>query len=168
MCRPYLREQLRTWTGEELLVCSDAGAPSNLVDSEHYFATHEEATAAALRAGVDSFTDHGTDSSVIVARIKGALEQGPVDRGGRRHGGPAAALRAVPARRVRPRAGPVRRVSGPSTPPEHRALAQETAEQAVVLLKNDGLLPARPRAARDRRGRAARRRVQARLVQRQP
>ncbi len=68
---PYLREQLRTWTGEELLVCSDAGAPSNLVDSEHYFDTHEEATAAALRAGVDSFTDHGTDSSVIVARIKG-------------------------------------------------------------------------------------------------
>lgn len=73
---PYLREHLRAWADEELLVCSDAGAPSNLVDSEHYFDTHEEATAAALRAGVDSFTDHGTDSSKIVARIKGALEQG--------------------------------------------------------------------------------------------
>ncbi|WP_306419729.1 glycoside hydrolase family 3 protein, partial [Streptomyces capoamus] len=47
---PYLREQLRTWTDEELLVCSDAGAPSNLVDAEHYFDTHEEATAAALLA----------------------------------------------------------------------------------------------------------------------
>ncbi|RSS86804.1 glycoside hydrolase family 3 protein, partial [Streptomyces sp. WAC02707] len=36
---PYLAEHLRAWTREELLVCSDAGAPSNLVDSEHYFDT---------------------------------------------------------------------------------------------------------------------------------
>lgn len=68
---PYLREQLRTWTDQDLLVCSDAGAPSNLVDSEHYFDTHEEATAASLIAGVDSFTDHGTDSSQIVERLQG-------------------------------------------------------------------------------------------------
>lgn len=73
---PHLGRHLRTWTQEDLLVCSDAGAPSNLVDSEHYFDTHEEATAAALRAGVDSFTDHGTDSSKIVARVRGALEAG--------------------------------------------------------------------------------------------
>lgn len=63
---PYLADQLRTWTDEHLLVCSDAGAPSNLVDSEHYFDTHEEATAASLRAGVDSFTDHGTESSTMI------------------------------------------------------------------------------------------------------
>ena len=73
---PYLREYLRAWTDEELLVCSDAGAPSNLVDAEHYFDTHEEATAAALLAGVDSFTDHGTDGSQIAQRVRGALEQG--------------------------------------------------------------------------------------------
>src|SRR3954468_18193075 len=73
---PYLSEQLRTWTDQELLVCSDAGAPSNLVDSEHYFDTHEEATAAALVAGVDSFTDHGTDSSTMVGRLRRAFDQG--------------------------------------------------------------------------------------------
>ena len=73
---PYLREHLRAWTDQELLVCSDAGAPSNLVDSEHYFDTHEEATAAALLAGVDSFTDHGKDGSRIAARVRGALERG--------------------------------------------------------------------------------------------
>ncbi|MGJ3561055.1 glycoside hydrolase family 3 C-terminal domain-containing protein [Streptomyces sp. INA 01156] len=32
--------------------------------------------------------------------------------------------------------------------PEHRALAQEAAEQAVVLLKNDGLLPLAPASTR--------------------
>lgn len=148
---PYLREHLRTWTGEDLLVCSDAGAPSNLVDSEHYFATHEEATAAAVLAGVDSFTDHGTDSSTMLARVQGALAQGllteaDVDMAVRRQlsvrfrlgefdppadeGGPAGPLSA----------------DGAFDTPAHRALALEAAEQSVVLLRNDGLLPLAPDA----------------------
>jgi len=137
---PYLREQLRAWTDEELLVCSDAGAPSNLVDSEHYFDSHEEATAAALVAGVDSFTDHGTDSSKIVARVEGALEQGlltPADV--------EAAVRRQLSVRFRlgefdphydPHTG-----TGEFDSPAHRTLAGEAAEQAIVLLRNDGVLP---------------------------
>ncbi|GAA0702691.1 glycoside hydrolase family 3 C-terminal domain-containing protein [Streptomyces thermocarboxydus] len=140
---PYLREHLRAWTDEELLVCSDAGAPSNLVDSEHYFDTHEEATAAALRAGVDSFTDHGTDSSTVVARIKGALDQGllteeDIDTAVRRQLSVRFRLGEFDPGRD-PYAG-----ERAFDTPEHRALAQEAAEQAVVLLKNDGLLPLAP------------------------
>ncbi|MGW5125418.1 glycoside hydrolase family 3 C-terminal domain-containing protein [Streptomyces sp. NPDC004069] len=142
---PYLREQLRAWTDEELLVCSDACAPSNLVDSEHYFATHEEATAAALLAGVDSFTDHGTDPTKIVARVRGALDQGllteaDVDTAVRRQ------------LSVRLRLGEFDPADDPHAAtedfdtPEHRALAQEAAEQAIVLLSNDGLLPLAPDA----------------------
>ncbi|MCY0930709.1 glycoside hydrolase family 3 C-terminal domain-containing protein [Streptomyces sp. H27-H1] len=142
---PYLREHLRTWTEEELLVCSDAGAPSNLVDSEHYFDTHEEATAAALLAGVDSFTDHGTDSSQITARVRGALERGlltelDID---------AAVRRRQLSVRFRlgefdPECDPHALTTDFDTP-AHRALAQEAAEQAVVLLKNSGgLLPLAP------------------------
>ncbi|MEV1019528.1 glycoside hydrolase family 3 C-terminal domain-containing protein [Streptomyces sp. NPDC050264] len=136
---PYLREHLRTWTGQGLLVCSDAGAPSNLVDSEHYFDTHEEATAAALVAGVDSFTDHGTDSSTMVGRLRRALDQGLIsetDIG-------TAARRQL---EVRSRLGefeetdPFEDVRDFDTE-AHRALAQEAAEQAIVLLKNDALLP---------------------------
>ncbi|WP_019074781.1 glycoside hydrolase family 3 C-terminal domain-containing protein [Streptomyces hokutonensis] len=138
---PYLREHLRTWTDEDLLVCSDAGAPSNLVDSEHYFDTHEEATAASLLAGVDSFTDHGTDGSTIVARLQGALEQGLLTE---------ADIDAAVRRQlsVRFRLGEFDPAHDPHAgiqdfdTPAHRALAQEAAEQAVVLLKNDGdLLP---------------------------
>ncbi|MBK3573708.1 glycoside hydrolase family 3 C-terminal domain-containing protein [Streptomyces sp. MBT65] len=138
---PYLREQLRTWTDEDLLVCSDAGAPSNLVDSEHYFDTHEEATAASLLAGVDSFTDHGTDGSTIVARVQGALDQGlltEVDLD--------SAVRRQLSVRFRlgefdPAHDPYAGIEDFDTP-AHRALAQEAAEQAIVLLKNDGdLLP---------------------------
>ena len=101
---------------EDLLVCSDAGAPSNLVDSEHYFDTHEEATAAALRAGVDSFTDHGTDSSTIDRTSPRRPGPGPADRGGHRRGGPPPALGPLPPRRVRPAARPVRGHARPSTP----------------------------------------------------
>ncbi|MET8947889.1 glycoside hydrolase family 3 C-terminal domain-containing protein [Streptomyces sp. NPDC004542] len=140
---PYLREHLRTWTGEDLLVCSDAGAPSNLVDFEHYFDTHEEATAAALLAGVDSFTDHGTDSSQIVARVRGALDRGlltesDIDTAVRRQLSVRFRLGEFDPEHD-PHLG-----AGEFDTPAHRALAQETAEQAVVLLKNDGLLPLAP------------------------
>ncbi|MYT74446.1 MULTISPECIES: glycoside hydrolase family 3 C-terminal domain-containing protein [unclassified Streptomyces] len=135
---PYLREQLRTWTDQELLVCSDAGAPSNLVDSEHYYATHEEATAAALVAGVDSFTDHGTDSSQITGRIRGALERGLITESDI----DTAVRRQLD---VRARLGEFEDTDplppGDFDTEAHRALAQEAAEQAVVLLKNDGVLP---------------------------
>ncbi|MCX4561260.1 glycoside hydrolase family 3 C-terminal domain-containing protein [Streptomyces phaeochromogenes] len=137
---PYLRDQLRTWTDQDLLVCSDAGAPSNLVDSEHYFDTHEEATAASLIAGVDSFTDHGTDSSQIVERLQGALDQGLLTESDI-----DAAVRRQLALRFRlgefdPRLDPYADTKDFDTP-AHRSLAREAAEQAIVLLKNDGLLP---------------------------
>ncbi|OKJ92596.1 glycoside hydrolase family 3 protein [Streptomyces sp. CB02400] len=140
---PYLRDQLRAWTEEDLLVCSDAGAPSNLVDSEHYFDTHEEATAAALRAGVDSFTDHGTDGSKIIGRVRGALEQGLLTEADI-----DTAVRRQLSVRFRlgefdPGADPYAGEQ-PFDTPEHRALAQEAAEQAIVLLKNDGPLPLAP------------------------
>lgn len=139
---PHLGEQLRTWTDQELLVCSDAGAPSNLVDSEKYFDTHEEATAAALVAGVDSFTDHGPDASIITGRIQRALEQGlvteaDIDAAVRRHLSVRFRLGEFDAGQG-PYADPA---SHAFDTPAHRALAQEAAEQAVVLLKNDGLLP---------------------------
>ncbi|MFF1548927.1 glycoside hydrolase family 3 C-terminal domain-containing protein [Streptomyces sp. NPDC058291] len=137
---PYLREHLRAWTDDELLVCSDAGAPSNLVDSEHYFDTHEEATAAALVAGVDSFTDHGTDGSTIVSRVRGALEQGllteaDVDTAVRRQLSVRFRLGEFDPHHD-PHAD-----AGAFDTPAHRTLAQEAAERAVVLLRNDGVLP---------------------------
>ncbi|MFF7337565.1 glycoside hydrolase family 3 C-terminal domain-containing protein [Streptomyces sp. NPDC008163] len=144
---PLLSEQLRSWTGQSLAVCSDAGAPTNLVDSEHYFDTHEEATAAALRAGVDSFTDHGQDSSVMTARIQGALKRGLLDQ----QDIDTAVRRLLHMRfalgEFDPGLDPYADAGALDTE-AHRALALEAAEQAVVLLKNDGLLPLAPDTGR--------------------
>ncbi|MFI0779082.1 glycoside hydrolase family 3 C-terminal domain-containing protein [Streptomyces sp. NPDC021212] len=145
---PYLREHLRTWTGQELVVCSDAGAPSNLVDSEHYFDTHEEGVAAALLAGVDSFTDHDQDASKTIGRVRGALDRGLID----------ASVIDTAVRRLLTMRCALGEFDGPGgeddpyadpsgagfDTPAHRALALEAAEQTIVLLKNDGLLPLSP------------------------
>ncbi|MFI8418816.1 glycoside hydrolase family 3 C-terminal domain-containing protein [Streptomyces sp. NPDC085479] len=145
---PYLETELRSWTDRELLVCSDAGAPSNLADSQAYFDTHEEAVAAALRAGVDSFTDHGTDSSVILGRLERALErrligQEDVDRAVRRQ----LTVRFLLGE-FDPELDPHARETAYDTE-NHRELAREAAESALVLLRNapaaggDPLLPLR-------------------------
>lgn len=133
---PYLESELRTWTGQELLVCSDAGAPSNLGDSQAYFDTHEEAVAASLRAGVDSFTDHGTDSTIVLGRLERALERGligqeDVDRAVRRQ----LTVRMLLGE-FDPGLDPYAQESAYDTD-AHRELAREAAEAALVLLRNE-------------------------------
>ncbi|MER8037890.1 glycoside hydrolase family 3 C-terminal domain-containing protein [Streptomyces hydrogenans] len=132
---PYLESELRAWTDRELLVCSDAGAPSNLGDSQAYLDSHEEAVAAALRAGVDSFTDHGTDGSVILGRLARALDRGligqdDVDRAVRRQ----LTVRFLLGE-FDPELDPYAQESAYDTA-DHRELAREAAEAALVLLRN--------------------------------
>lgn len=133
----------RTVDGDDLVMCSDAEAPSNLVETERYFEDHATAHAAALRAGIDSFTDHDTDSGVTTGRLGEALERGlisewHVERAARR----LLTLRA--------RLGDLDPAEDPHASldatvidtPEHRALALEAARAQVVLLRNeDALLP---------------------------
>ncbi|GAA4994362.1 glycoside hydrolase family 3 C-terminal domain-containing protein [Kitasatospora paranensis] len=140
----YLKDELRGWrNGADLLVCSDAEAPSNLVAAQRHFADHAEGHGAALRAGVDSFTDHGTDAPVTIARLTEALERGLITEAEI----DAAVLRHLLMRirtgeldpELDPYAGTGQDVVGCDA---HRELARQAARQAVVLLRNAGdLLP---------------------------
>lgn len=95
---------------------------------------------------MDSFTDHGTDSSVMTGRVRGALARGligedDIDTAVRRQLAVRFSLGEFD-----PGLDPYAdiKTDGGWDTPGHRALAREAAEQAVVLLKNDGLLPLAP------------------------
>lgn len=136
--------QLRTWTTDEVLVVSDAGAPSLLAGRQAFYPDHVTSNAAALRAGMDSFTEIGSDNSVIVQRLTSAYEQGLITESDL-----DTAVRRILTIRFRlgefdpPAANPYAQI--PETVvncPEHQALARQAARQAIVLLKNsDGILP---------------------------
>ncbi|WP_197288544.1 glycoside hydrolase family 3 protein [Nocardia sp. NRRL S-836] len=142
---PLIETELRRWaepTGHELFVVSDAEAPSNLVDPEHYFDDHAESHGAALKAGIDSFTDHGEESDVPIGRLRAALERGLIDEADVDR-----AVRRQLALRFRlgefdPDLDPYTDI-GPEVIDcaEHRALALRSATESVVLLRNKGLLP---------------------------
>jgi beta-glucosidase len=142
---PLIEDELRRWaapTGHELFVVSDAEAPCNLVDPEHYFDDHPQAYAAALNAGIDSFTDHEQDSATVIGWLRQAVDrsladEADVDR----------AVRRQLELRFRlgefdPQLDPYAGI-GPDTVghPRHRELARLAATESTVLLKNDGLLP---------------------------
>ena len=131
----------REWTGDELLHCSDAWAPSNLVSTEHYFDDYPQAFAAALRAGLDSFTDHDGDADFVTGHIAAALERqlismAEVDRAVRRK-----LLMRLRLGEFDPDGGPFAS-AGVMLTDEHQALALRAARRSAVLLRNDaGLLP---------------------------
>ncbi|GHH84721.1 glycoside hydrolase family 3 protein [Streptomyces capitiformicae] len=139
---PYLAELRRQQP--DLVVVTDAYAPSNLVHEHRYYEDRPHAYAAALLAGVDNFTDHDDDSSVTLDALRTALSDGlldvaDIDRAARR----LLRMRMSLGEFDRP-ARPAERSAEPA-PPEHLALAREAARQAMVLLKNSPeVLPLRP------------------------
>jgi beta-glucosidase len=135
---PLIRSALRAWD-PDIAVCSDAQAPSNLVDTEKYYDTHVESHAAALLAGLDSFTDNSADSGPTIERFTEALRQGLVSE---------ADIDAAVGRilLMRKRTGEFDPAADPYTGiradviacDAHNTLALEAARASVVLLKNEG------------------------------
>ena len=147
---PDLSDVVRTWTRRTLYNVSDAGAPYNLTGSELYYATNPEGFAAALTAGLDSFTVDNQLSTPTIEIIQAALDQGllseaDIDK----------AVRHVLSIRFRlgdfdPSGGPYASITpAVINSPAHKQLARETADEAIVLLKNTGrTLPLDPAATK--------------------
>lgn len=141
-----LIDAVRAFAEEEVLVVSDAGAPTNLVRSQGRYPDAATAHAAALRGGIDSFTDNDRDAGPTIEAVHTALRSGlvteaDVDRAVRR-------LLITRARVDLLEADPPTTAPSPSAKPDldalltaHTDLAREAARRSVVLLVNDGVLP---------------------------
>jgi len=146
---PHINEDLRTWTDDEVFVVSDAYAPNNLADpaQQAYFPDHATSHGAAVKAGIDSFTDQNTDSHITIDRLREAMQRGLLDE--------SDVDRAVKrALTIRFRLGefdpaednPYAQITADViNSAEHQELALETARQSIVLLKSEcKLLPLDP------------------------
>ncbi|MGC3994874.1 MAG: glycoside hydrolase family 3 C-terminal domain-containing protein [Propionicimonas sp.] len=136
LCADLLAE-LRALAGVELLAVSDAYAPANLWQCERYYPDRTSAYAAALRAGLDSFTVDDANPVPTLEALHAALEAGLID---------AADIDRAARRVLLVRARTGELADDPEAPgvldtPEHRALAREAAGRGVVVLANDGVLP---------------------------
>jgi beta-glucosidase len=138
-----LDEVVRRWTDETLLNVTDAWGPNNLTGSQAYYPDQPTADAAAIKAGIDSFTVDDTNGTPTTTAVKTALTRGllaesDVDD----------AVRHILSIRVRlgefdPNGGPYGGITMDAVnTTAHQKLARQAAGEAMVLLKNSrGALP---------------------------
>ncbi len=135
-----LQRRLREQWGFEGYVVSDCGAVNDIHANHKKTATLGEAAVAAVKAGTDLTC--GTEYATLVEEVKaGRISEAEIDR---------ALTRLMEARMRLGMFDPQERVPFASIPitandsAEHREIAREAARKAIVLLKNDGVLPLSP------------------------
>ena len=138
---PVLENVTRKEWGQDGIICTDAGAMTNLVRSNHYSPDLEHAAASSVKAGIGQFLDKYQDA-VRGALQNGLLTESDIDR----------SLRGV--FRVMIKLGlldPPSQVSystigseavDPWDTEKHKTIARLATQKSIVLLKNSsGLLP---------------------------
>jgi beta-glucosidase len=147
-----LEDQLRGKWGFQGYVVSDCGAVRDIFGGHHYRPSQPQASAISLERGMDNecadFGPAKSDSDYrpyIEAVQQGYLSESAMD---------TALVRLFTARIKLGMFDPPEMVPYSKTDAkeldsaEHRALARKLADEAMVLLKNDGVLPLKPGIAK--------------------
>ena len=148
-CNPFLlTDILRNQWGFDGFVVSDGGAIENVWRFHKYVATPEEAAAAAVKAGCNLFSgtimtgEYPDRCFMVLGQMlkENLLTEEQID---------GALTRTLAARFKLGLFDPPQDVPwsnigiDQNDTPEHRALALKVAEESIVLLKNNGVLPIR-------------------------
>ncbi len=140
---PLLKDMVMKQWGFDGIICTDAGALTNMVKEHRYRRDMEHAAAAAIHAGINQFLDRYKDS-VRGALDKKLITEKDIDEN----------LRGVFRVMIRlglldpPADVPYASIAARPGEPEpwnteaHREVARQITEKSIVLLKNrNGLLP---------------------------
>jgi len=138
---PVLEKVTRKEWGQDGIICTDAGAMTNLVTSNKYSPDLEHAAASSVKAGIGQFLDRYRDP-VKGALQKGLLTEADIDL----------ALKGNFRVMIKlglwdpPAQVPYSSIGSESEDPwlseKHKSLARRVTQKSIVLLKNSaGLLP---------------------------
>ena len=141
-----LQDQLRGKWAFKGYVVSDCGAVLNILDGHHYKPTQPQASAISLQRGMDNecvdyttkITDDHDYKAYLDAVKQGYLKESEID---------VAVTRLFTARMKLgmfdpPEMVPYSKIDESLLDgPAHRAMARKLANESMVLLKNDGVLP---------------------------
>lgn len=133
---------LRTAWGFAGHVTSDCGAIDDITTGHKFTKTNIEATAVAVKAGTDmncGFKNEYLDLPKAVAA--GLIDEKEINAALKRVLGTRAKLGILPTSTVTPWSNVP---YSANHSPKHRELALHAAREAIVLLKNDGILPLAP------------------------
>lgn len=140
-----LQDQLRGKWGFSGYVVSDCGAVTDIFENHHFTASQPEASALSVKRGMDNecvdfmkITDDHDYRAYIDAVKQGHLKESELDK---------ALVRTFTARFRMGLFDPPSKAPFANPDPslleskEHRAIAHRLANESMVLLKNDGVLP---------------------------
>ncbi|WP_207634150.1 glycoside hydrolase family 3 protein [Halalkalibacter urbisdiaboli] len=140
LLHPYVQEIVKEAWNMDGFIVSDAGDVLGIVNDHKYYNSYAAALAATIKSGIDSITDDADVScqAIYDALAQGLLQEEDLDK---------ALQRTFSVRFRLGEFDPDDRNPYAHVPdsklcaPEHAKLAYKAAQEQVVLLKNDGLLP---------------------------
>jgi beta-glucosidase len=139
---PILRDMTMHEWGFDGIICTDAGALTNMVTQHKYFPEINQATAGAIHAGINQFLDKYREGAKRAVENK-LVNLSEIDEN----------LRGVYRVMIRlgqldpPELVPYSRIKGAAPAwdnEEHKALARKITQESIVLLKNELLKDSQP------------------------
>jgi beta-glucosidase len=138
--QPILKDMTMHEWGFDGIICTDAGALTNMVTQHKYFADIDQATAGAIHAGINQFLDDYREGATAAVEKKLANAAEVDDN-----------LRGVYRVMIKlglldpPETVPYSNIKGTAAVwdnEEHKALVRKVTQESIVLLKNsENLLP---------------------------